>query len=224
MGISLSFQKFIDGWLFSASTSTYKIGTFTIINNGVLLEGTRSFDTLVGTTKSDIIWGNDGDDVVRAGGGRDFLAGGKGNDRLYGDDGDDRLEGWADNDQLFGGNGIDALFGGEGSDKLFGGAGNDYLCGGSSKDELYGGAGSDIFVFRPQLSSPKSESVYMDFDTSQDRVRIEDYLLPNGFSKSMIKVDADGDLIIDTYGGHRLSFENLDRSDINALYYRIDLI
>jgi hypothetical protein len=40
----------------------------------------------------------------------------------------------------------------------------------------------------------------------------------------MIKVEADGDLFIQTSGGHKMVFETLDRGDINALYASIELI
>ncbi len=221
---SKSLQEFIDKYLVDASQKIYTISGFTIKNDGVMIDGSGGADTQNGNTKSDILWGNGGNDVMRGAGARDLLTGGAGHDSMYGDTGDDRLEGWGDNDKIYGGDGKDELYGGNGNDTLYGGAGDDYLCAGSGKDHLYGGAGRDMFVFRPELGSIASESKYMDFVPGEDRLRIEDYLLPQGFNKTMIKVEADGDLFITTAGGHRMVFESLDSGDINALYNSISLI
>jgi Ca2+-binding RTX toxin-like protein len=225
---SKALQKFINESLLeidaTSKVATYMIGSFKISNNGLMLDGTNKADNFVGGALNDILWGNQGSDNMRGGGGRDLLIGGHGHDILHGDDGDDRLEGRNDNDKLFGGKGNDALFGGTGNDMLFGGNGNDYLCAGSGNDVLIGGAGRDTFVFRPELGVAASTSTYTDFTIGQDKLKIEDYLLPKDFSKSAIGVEADGDLFIATAGGHRLVFESLDSNDINGLYNAITLI
>lgn len=221
---SNSLQHFLDTHVVDAKKKIYKIDNFTIVNNGALHDGSNGANTFIGTARNDIAWGNGGNDVLRGEDGVDLLTGGPGNDRLFGGNGDDRLQGWADHDYLEGGSGRDALYGGAGNDTLFGGAGNDYLCAGEGRDRLTGGAGADVFVFRPGETAPRSQSVYLDFQPGVDQLRIEDYLMPNGFTKSMLKVEADGDLYIATTGGHRMVFENLDRGDIDALYRSIDLI
>jgi Ca2+-binding RTX toxin-like protein len=221
---STSLQNFLDGCCVDEDDKIYTIDNFTIVNDGVLFDGSTKADTFMGSDLSDIIWGNGGADVLRGGNERDLLTGAAGNDDLYGGNGNDRLQGWDHDDLVAGGAGRDALYGGNGNDELFGDGGNDYLCAGSGSDELTGGVGADLFVFRPALNATRSTSVYLDFTPGQDKLRIEDYLLPNGLAKSMIKVEADGDLCITTQGGHRLSFENLDRGDIDALYNAITLI
>ena len=217
-------KRFINGLLVETGQNIFTISNFTIINDGLTLNGTNSGNSLTGTRLNDVIWGHGGNDLIRGGAGNDFLNGGAGNDSVHGDAGNDRLEGWGGNDFLWGGPGDDVLFGGRGNDKLYGGAGDDYLCAGSGNDNLYGGLGRDVFVFRPEINSAASESAYMDFVPGVDRLRIEDYLFPSGFTKSMIKVDADGDLYINTSGGHLLTFETLGSADINALYDSISLI
>jgi Ca2+-binding RTX toxin-like protein len=144
--------------------------------------------------------------------GKDLLTGGSEDDELFGRAGDDRLEGWHD---------ADLLTGGAGNDALHGGNGDDYLCAGSNSDELFGGAGADLFVFRPEVNGPKSQSVYMDFQIGIDELRIDGSLMPDGSKKSLTKVEGDGDLFIVTEGGHRLVFETLDRNDNDALYNSI---
>jgi Ca2+-binding RTX toxin-like protein len=224
MTYSPSLTKWINKHLINSKTNTYKIGEFTITNNGVMRDGTHKDDRLNGTTLDDILWGNSGNDNLFGGGGRDFLNGGAGNDRLFGGAGDDWLEGWGDNDHLFGGAGVDALYGGAGNDVLYGGAGNDFLCGGSGNDQLYGGAGADTFVFRPATNGPTSTTTYMDYQLGVDKVRIDGRLMPNGFNESMIKVNEDGNLFIETAGGHMMVFDTLGRNDISALYADISLI
>lgn len=216
--LSQALQNFINTHLISLNNPVYRIGNFTITNDGAMLDGSATHDTLTGSNLSDIIWGNRGNDLMYGGDNPDLLTGGAGNDKLFGGAGNDRLQGWGDADMLDGGDGKDALFGGSGGDLLYGGSGNDYLCAGSNQDSLWGGEGVDTFAFRPNLSGPQSFSVYKDWQIGIDRLRIESDLMPNGFTKSMIEVEADGNLYIQTAGGHRMVFETLNSSDINALY------
>lgn len=221
---SKSLQTFIDTCLLDTMMNIYTVSSFTIVNNGLMLDGSGSADRLNGRFKSDIVWGNGGNDFMRGGGARDLLTGGAGDDLVYGDKGDDRIEGWGDEDQIYGGDGKDELYGGAGDDTLFGGSGNDYLCAGSGKDQLNGGTGADVFVFRPDLGDTASESVYEDFTLGEDQLKIEGYLLPDGFAKSMIQVDLDGVLYIATVAEHRLTFETLGVEDINGLFNSITVI
>ncbi len=221
---SKSLQNFIDRYLVDGATNTYQIDHFVIVNNGVMTDGDYTDEEMSGSGLNDILWGNGGDDLMYGGRGKDLLTGGADDDEMFGGAGDDRLEGWHDADLLVGAAGNDALYGGPGNDELYGGNGDDYLCAGSNSDELYGGAGADLFVFRPEVNGPKSQSVYMDFQIGIDELRIDGSLMPDGFKKSMIRVEGDGDLFIVTEGGHRMVFETLDRSDIDALYDSIQLI
>lgn len=221
---SQSLQNFIDRYLVNENSDTYQIDHFVIVNNGEMLDGTNKTEQMTGSRLNDIIWGNGGNDLMYGGNGKDLLTGGADDDDMFGGTGDDRLEGWHDADYLVGGAGNDALYGGPGNDDLFGGNGKDYLCAGSNSDELYGGAGADLFVFRPEVDGPKSQSVYKDFEIGIDQLRIDASLMPDGFKMSMIKVAGDGDLFIVTEGGHRMIFETLDRNDIETLYESIQLI
>ncbi len=221
---SQSLSNFIDTYLIDETNKIYRIDNFTITNDGEMLDGSSTHDSLTGSKLGDIIWGNGGNDTLYGGGDQDLLTGGPGDDKLYGGIGDDRLQGWDGADKLYGENGKDALYGGPGNDLLYGGAGNDYLCAGSSDDSLWGGDGVDTFVFRPELSAPKSQSVYKDWQIGIDQLSIDSDLMPNGITKSMIKVEADGDLFIQTAGGHRMVFETLDSGDKTALYDSILLI
>jgi Ca2+-binding RTX toxin-like protein len=224
MTYSPSLANWIKKRLINSETNTYKIGEFTITNDGVMLIGTNMGNHLNGTKLNDILLGNSGNDILFGGDGRDFLCGGAGNDRLHGGAGRDRLEGWHGNDSLFGGAGVDALYGGAGNDVLYGGADNDFLCGGSGNDQLYGGEGADTFVFRPATNGPTSTTTYMDYQLGVDKVRIDQRLMPNGFNESMIKVNEDGNLFIQTAVGHMMVFDTLGPNDISALYADISLI
>jgi Ca2+-binding RTX toxin-like protein len=116
---------FADGTAWDASA----IQARTLIDEGVILNGTASNETLTGGI---------GADRLVAGGGGDQLSGASGNDALYGDSGDDTLAGDAGEDELSGGLGNDSLNGGSGNDKLDGGAGNDVyvFAAGSGKDTI----------------------------------------------------------------------------------------
>lgn len=217
-------QHFIDNFLVDAQEKIYRNEGFTIQNDGEMLDGSEANEVFFGSAKSDIIWANAGEDTIFGGRARDLITGGAGGDLLFGGAGSDRLQGWDGNDQSYGGKGNDALFGGTGSDELYGGSGDDYLCAGSSRDTLFGGKGNDTFVFRPDLAAEHSESIYKDFVPGKDKLFIEDYLISGEFTKSMIMVKNDGSLYIDVLGGHQLSFETLDRADINRLFNSIDLI
>lgn len=224
MAYSTSLQNFIDDFQVEGTENTYHIDNFTIVRDGLMLDGEINSDMLLGGSLNDVLWGNGGHDTMYGNGGKDFLTGAAGSDSLYGGGGNDRLQGWDEEDILFGARGEDALYGGLGSDELYGGGGNDYLCAGANSDELTGGGGRDIFAFRPAVDGPKSQSTYLDFVPGVDRLKIDSDLVPNGFDQSMIKVEADGDLCITTAGGHRMVFETLGRSDIEALYDSIGLI
>lgn len=221
---SNSLEKWIDEHLVDPETNTYKVDNFVFVNNGVIRDGTNAANNLQGGSLGDLLWGNGGNDQLWGYAGDDYLNGGAGNDLLKGGTGNDRLEGWGNNDRIDGEAGNDALFGGTGSDQLYGGVGDDYLCGGSNQDQLWGGGGADVFVFRPDIGAARSTSTYMDYNVNQDTLRIEDYLVPNGFDKSMIKVEADGDLYISVANGHKMVFETLNRSHIDALFESIEII
>jgi Ca2+-binding RTX toxin-like protein len=169
---SQSRQNFIDRYLVDAATDTYQIDHFVIVNNGVLTDGDYTDEGMSGSGLNDILWDNGGDDLLYGGKGKDLLTGGSDDDELFGRAGDDRLEGWHD---------ADLLTGGAGNDALYGGNTDDYLCAGSNSDELSGGAGADLFVFRPEVNGPKSQSVYMDFQIGIDELRIDGSLMPDGF-------------------------------------------
>ena len=224
MSKSTPLPRFIRDHLKDGQRDTYSISEWIFVNNGRIIEGNDAGNELKGTSKNDILWGNKGDIALFGGNGRDLLVSLSHDGVMHGGAGDDRLQGWGGDDNLFGGSGKDALYGGQGDDVLKAGAGFDYLCGGSGNDVLIGGAGTDSFLFRPELNAEKSNSTYIVFDPTRENLRIEDYLLPEGKSISMIKAQADGDLYIQTSGGHRLTIENLDWSDIRSLYESIELI
>ncbi|NWO96329.1 hypothetical protein GY976_24675, partial [Escherichia coli] len=80
------------------------------------------------------------------------------------------------NDTLYGGDGNDTLYGGAGKDQLYGGAGNDALYGGLGNDQLWGGTGADSFHF----SWFGGRDTIYDFDTSQDRIVLDDGVTVTG--------------------------------------------
>lgn len=221
---STSLASWMERNLVDAATQTYRVDHFVLVNDGTVRDGRSGNDLQQGTALGDLLWGNAGHDQQHAYGGNDVLNGGAGNDLLKGGAGNDRLEGWGDHDRIDGGDGADALYGGQGNDQLYGAAGSDFLCAGSGHDQLWGGAGRDTFVFRPDPAAQRSLSTYMDFNPAEDRLRIDGDLLPQGFTRSMIRVDADGDLSITVANGHRMEFATLDRTQIDALYAAIDII
>lgn len=222
--LSRQLKSWIDRHLVDLDHSIYRVDNFVFTNSGAIRDGSLSDDLQVGTSRGDLIWGGDGDDTMYGEGGHDLLYGGRGNDAMYGGAGNDRLEGWGGDDVMYGGAGRDELYGGAGNDRLYGGAGNDFLCGGSGNDSLWGGRGRDTFVFRPDEGAPMSQSTYMDFNLRQDRLKIDGDLLPNGLDRSMIEVEADGNLSITVAGGHRMVFETLDHRHIDRLFDNIEII
>ena len=155
------------------STATVTV-TVTRIADGVVRVGTIHNDTLYGTS------------------GEDALYGGLGNDTLYGLDGHDVLDGGLGNDTLYGGDGNDTLYGGAGKDQLYGGAGNDALYGGLGNDQLWGGTGADSFHF----SWFGGRDTIYDFDTSQDRIVLDDGVTVTGTKVTDVNHDGINDLVL----------------------------
>ena len=119
-------------------------------NDGELIIGTNTKDTIRGGEGNDTIDGGDGFDTLFGGAGNDELFGAKGNDSLVGNKGNDTLRGGNGSDNLNGSEGNDALFGNSGRDFLVGNSGNDFIDGGNGSDTLVGGLGEDRFVIAVQ--------------------------------------------------------------------------
>ena len=83
--------------------------TVTVIQSGLVLNGTNGNDTLNGGAGNDTISGLNGNDSLNGNGGADRLTGGSGNDTVIGGSGDDTLVYGA------GSNGFDAVDGGTGT-------------------------------------------------------------------------------------------------------------
>ncbi len=108
-------MAFSDGTVWDMQTFA-QITKLVPTDNGDVLTGDSTNDSIDGLGGNDIIYGARGDDTLIGGAGADQIDGGEGNDRLDGGDGDD---------DLFGGDGNDILIGGPGSDLLTGSWGND---------------------------------------------------------------------------------------------------
>lgn len=120
---------------------------------GELILGDDTSETLLGTGRDDSIFGGQGDDSINGRGGDDFIDGGNnedtisaggGNDEVYGGDADDSITGGSGEDLIFGGSGGDIITGGADNDLIFGGHGWDDLRGGGGNDEIYGGVSNDL--------------------------------------------------------------------------------
>ncbi len=122
----------------------------------VVIQGTKSNDTIIAGDGDDTIWGDDGDDRIEAGYGVDNVHGGDGDDIITNAGTDigevNMLRGDAGNDVIHGGSGMALLFGGSGNDfliagpdgsELRGGTGDDFLLGGDGSDMLFGNEGDD---------------------------------------------------------------------------------
>jgi Ca2+-binding RTX toxin-like protein len=145
------------------------VGTYTYLENGVTLTGTRSFELkgLIDDTLTSAITvtlptvltnltltgigdingtGNARSNTITGNAGNNILDGANGNDTLLGQAGNDTLLGGSGNDSLDGGTGHDSVDGGSGNDTLAGGDDNDTLLGGTGNDALDGGTGRDSVV------------------------------------------------------------------------------
>lgn len=116
-------------------------------DDGLLLAGDASDDTLTGGTGDDTLQGQDGADRLTGAEGDDTLDGGAQSDILIGGDGNDLLIGDNGVDILVAGAGGDTLFGGAGTDLLFGIADRNEMSGETGNDFLFGGSGTDLFIF-----------------------------------------------------------------------------
>ncbi len=217
-------QRWMNDHVLDAGLRTYQVDRFLFVNDGHVRDGSHGHDVLTGGAAGDLLWGGQGNDTLHGEAGNDLLNGGAGDDVVYGGSGNDRLQGQGGNDWLYGGSGNDALYGGTGNDRLYGESGDDFLCAGSGFDMLWGGLGRDTFVFRPDVGAQASQSTYMDFNLQEDRLRIDGDLLPGGVQRSMFGVEADGDLFLTVSGGHRMVFETLDASHLDAMMANIEII
>ncbi len=147
-----------------------------------VLYGNDGTDQLFGFVGADLLLGQGGDDAIISGSEEDVISGGKGNDYLLGN---------AGNDIIFGDEGRDRLFGGQGNDQLFGGLGNDRLWGDLGTDTLTGGEGEDAFVLSPGTGglTPDLADIITDFNPSQDRIELTDFLTFDQLS--LIPVNSD---------------------------------
>lgn len=130
-------------------------------DNGVVIDGNASAETLIGSDQFDLILAGAGSDTVNGLGGDDTLFGRQGNDTLLGGDGADTILGGLDADTLAGGNGQDLLDGGAGDDILDGGAGDDFL---------FGDTGADTFMFN------YGTDVISDFEQGVDQIVLDPVL------------------------------------------------
>jgi len=93
------------------------------------------------------------------------------------DDVIDGVDGFSD--QIFGAEGNDVLGGRSGDDLLYGNLGDDVLDGGPGADALSGGPGSDTYVLSPGGDvDVVVQDFFDDSPLTEDRVRVEDGLLP----------------------------------------------
>ncbi len=164
---------------------------------GVRVKAGNGDVTLIGSTANDILLGNDGKDTLSGGAGNDILYGGRQDLDPLGVDDSDQLDGGDGNDLLIGGNGNDILDGGNGDDTLIGGAG----AANASKDTLTGGAGKDIFVYPTKDHSNlqidgagkltlNNVDTIKDFESADDKIRLDGYLAINRMAQSDIEQDA----------------------------------
>jgi Ca2+-binding RTX toxin-like protein len=147
------------------------------------------------------LFGNAGNNVLDGRAGADRMAGGLSNDTYIVDtvgdtvfeaagEGTDKVRssvsfslanGFVENLTLTGGAGIDGtgnalnnqITGNSGNNRLDGGAGNDVLNGKAGNDLLIGGAGKDSFVFDTPLNPSTNVDTILDFNLSDDTIRLE---------------------------------------------------
>lgn len=151
--------------------------------NGSLLEGTQSADSLRGTTQDESIVGRGGNDAIR---------GQSGDDRLFGDDGFDTIDGGTGDDLVSGGSGNDLLTGGMGDDSVFGNDGNDGILEGRGADVINGNDGNDI-IASSRFITDADGAIQVDTDFEADTVNGgdgDDVIL---FGRGDIVTGGDGD-------------------------------
>jgi serralysin len=173
----------------------------TILNDdGKILSGTGSANTLTGTAFADSLYGLGGNDTLYGGGGNDLLDGGLGADVMYGGAGDDIYVVDNSKDRIVedASGGVDTVrtalssyvlptnlenlvytgassftAGGNAlANTITGGNGNDVLNGGLGSDTLRGSAGRDAFCFTTALGANNVDRI-MDFNAADDTIRLE---------------------------------------------------
>ena len=82
-----------DGSTLSLDKITLSSGDISGTNEGELLHGSASNNTISGNGGIDLLFGGDGNDTIQGGSGDDFIYGGAGNDLLNGGAGGDYLKG-----------------------------------------------------------------------------------------------------------------------------------
>ncbi len=119
-----------------------------VIVNIESIRGSNQGDVLTGDNSDNSLLGFAGDDEMHGNGGDDFLHGLIGNDSIYGGEGDDQIHGGDGNDTLYGGEGNDAILGYGGDDIIYGDEGNDSIFGYDGDDNIHGGRGHDVLIGR----------------------------------------------------------------------------
>jgi Ca2+-binding RTX toxin-like protein len=149
---------------------------------------------VLGTNVSDRVQANAGADLVTGLEGDDLFWGGQGMDSLFGNAGNDTIYGNRQSDSLVGGQGDDLLYGGRDRDSLDGGGGNDTLSGDRDQDFLRGGDGADLFVLRGGdfLASRQDADILLDFNTSEDRIGLEDGITFSQLTFESVNLSTDG--------------------------------
>ena len=191
-------------------------------NGQDMLNGGTGNDRAFGQRGNDTLNGGKGNDLLNGGGDRDKLNGGNGSDFLKGGNRNDVLNGGKGNDRLFGNRNDDTINGGAGRDVLNGGGNDDRLNGGAGNDTLKGGTGADEFVF----GEGGDRDVILDFNTSEDRLRIDADLLA-GQSSGQAVVNAygsvqGGHVVLDFGDGDVLTVNGV--SSLNDVASQIDII
>ena len=119
-----------------------------VIVNIESIEGSNQGDVLTGDNSDNSLLGFAGDDEMHGNGGDDFLHGLIGNDNIYGGEGDDHIDGGDGDNTLYGGEGNDAIHGSGGDDIMYGDEGNDTIIGYDGDDNIHGGRGHDGLIGR----------------------------------------------------------------------------
>jgi hypothetical protein len=102
---------------------------------------------------------------------------------------------------------IEGVIASQYDDRLAGTTGANTLAGGAGDDRISGGGGSDTFVFTIATASSGIDRI---LDFGRDDVIVTDQLLPDPNNDDIVKVGADGSIVLDRTDGDRVILVGFD--------------
>ena len=165
--------------------------------------------------------GGGGDDLIVANSAANNINGGLGSDTISYETALSRVRvSLADGNGSLGAGGdrftsIENVIGSKFADQLIGDSGSNVLEGGASNDRLTGGGGSDTFVFKFANGSTGVDRI---LDFGRDDFIVTDKALSDPNRDGVIRIGANGALVLDAASGTRVLLVGFDGSDgINFL-------